>query len=148
MVRFIDTNSGALLIFCPPPSILPQIKYTSIGPRIVPSSVYTVRSKQYPVDLSNRDKARRRSFNRRSKLPGSRSITGLVVVIWRRSGSNKEWMNSLRRLGRPPSLICVVQPSLSMFTPDKAPIDKRSAQADVDSSHWPIYIYTYIPQRD
>ena len=46
-------------------------------------------SKQYPADLSNRDKARRRSFNRRSKLPGSRSITGLVVVI-RRSGSNKE----------------------------------------------------------
>lgn len=138
-----DTNSAALLILC-----LPQIKYTSIGPRIeslpfgvcIPSS-----SKQYPADLSNRDKARRRSFNRRSKLPGSRSITGLVVVI-RRSGSNKEWMNSLRRLGRPPSLICVVQPSLSMFTPDKAPIDKGSAQADVDSSHWPTYIYirTYI----
>lgn len=48
--------------------------------QIVPDPV---RNKQYPAELSNRDKARRRSFNRRSKLPGSRSITGPVVVICR-----------------------------------------------------------------
>lgn len=65
--RYKQCCSFNLLVPSPHP---PQIKYTSIGPRIVPSlGVYTSSSKQYPVDLSNRDKARRRSFNRRSKLP-------------------------------------------------------------------------------
>lgn len=62
-------------IFCPLPN---KIYIDRI--QIVPDPV---RNKQYPAELSNRDKARRRSFNRRSKLPGSRSITGPVVVICR-----------------------------------------------------------------
>lgn len=51
-------------------------------------------------------------------------------------------MNSLRRLGRP-SLICVVQPSLSMFTPDKAARSIRGVHEQMSIRLTDPHTHTY-----